>query len=163
VNRNHERKSVTRKAASALRCLNGTECVAYPTLGQPAKLSRSNSGPTCFACEERRVASEQKVIVAKEEVIERGKANEPRWGQSNGLEEHVGREPAEVGHAREVRERRRNSVLTCERGLRSALASGDERLVRRWSRSLREAEARLAWAEADLARAEARARLEQAR
>ncbi len=54
------------------------------------------------------------------------------------------------------------AVFTCERGLRSALASGDERQVRRWSRSLREAEDRLAWAEAELARAEKRARAEHA-
>jgi len=147
---------VTRKDASALRCSNGTDCVAYPTLGQPTKLSRSNPGPRCFACEERRAASEQKVTAAKEKVVERGKANEPRRGKSNGPEEHIGREPAQVGRAREAWERRRNSVLTCERGLRSALASGDERLVRRWSKSLRESKARLAWAEADLARAEAR-------
>jgi hypothetical protein len=154
---------VTHENASALQCSNGAHCVAYPALGEPAKLSRSNPGPRCFACEERRAASAQKVTAAKKEVVERGKANESRPGKSNGLEEHVGREPAEVGRAREVRERRRNSVLTCERGLRSALASGDERLVRRWSKSLREAEARLAWAEADLARAGARARSEHAR
>ena len=79
------------------------------------------------------------------------------------MEEHVGRELSEAERAREVWERRRRSVLTCEGGLRSALASGDERLVRRWSRSLREAEARLAWAEADLARAKKRARSERAR
>ena len=72
------------------------------------------------------------------------------------MEKHVGRELTEAERAREVWERRRTSVLTCERGLRSALASGDERLVRRWSRSLREAEVRLAWSEADLARAEKR-------
>jgi hypothetical protein len=80
-------------------------------------------------------------------------ANEPRGSKSNGLEEHVSRGHAEVGRAYVVLERRRRSVLTCERGLRSAQASGDERLVRRWSRSLRDSKARLAWAEADLERA----------
>jgi hypothetical protein len=59
----------------------------------------------------------------------------------------------EVGSAYVVLERRRQSVLTCERGLRTALAFGNERLVRRWSRSLREARDRLAWAEAKLERA----------
>jgi hypothetical protein len=94
----------------------------------------------------RATAKEKKVTPRQEE-------NEPRWGNTKRLEEHVGREHAEVGHIYVVLERRRKSVLTCERGLRSALASGDERLVRRWSRSLREAEARLAWAEADLEQA----------
>ena len=42
-----------------------------------------------------------------------------------------------------------------------AIASGDERLVRRWSRSLADAEARLLWAEADLEVAEERAQLER--
>jgi hypothetical protein len=53
--------------------------------------------------------------------------------------------------AREALELRKRTVLAYERELRSALASGEEYLVRRWSRSLREAEERLAWAEADLA------------
>jgi hypothetical protein len=110
----------------------------------------------CFACEERRVSSELKTAAANKKAVERRMAKEPRWGTGNGLEEHLGRERTEAERAREVWERRRRSVLTCKRGLRSALASGDERLVRRWSRSLREAEDRLAWAEADLAHAEKR-------
>jgi hypothetical protein len=40
------------------RCNNGTSCVSYPSLGEPAKLSRSNPGLACYACEERRVAEE---------------------------------------------------------------------------------------------------------
>jgi hypothetical protein len=36
-------------------CANGTACVAYAALGQPAKLSRSNRAKVCFRCEERRV------------------------------------------------------------------------------------------------------------
>jgi hypothetical protein len=36
-------------------CANGTVCVAYAALGQPAKLSRSNRAKVCFRCEERRV------------------------------------------------------------------------------------------------------------
>ncbi len=146
---------MTRRSVAEPRCSNGIDCVAYLTLGEPSKLSRGNTGPRCFACEERRVASEQKAAAAKEKALEGRKANKPRSGKSNGLKEQT-----EVGRAREVLERRRRSVLTCERGLRSALASGDERLVRRWSRSLREAQARLGWAEADLARAERRSRSE---
>ncbi len=46
--------------------------------------------------------------------------------------------------AREVLERRKRAVFNCERGLRSALASSDERQVRRWSRLLEEAVDRLA-------------------
>jgi hypothetical protein len=147
---------MTRKTVAEPRCSNGIHCVAYPALGEPSKLSRSNPGTRCFACEERRATSELNTAVANKKAVEREKAKVPRWGKSNGLEEHVGRVHTEAERAREVWELRRRSVLTCERGLRSALASGDERLARRWSRSLREAEARLAWAEADLARAEKR-------
>ena len=97
---------------------------------------------------------------------ERRDANKRPWAESNHPKEHLkenaGREHTEVERAREVLERRRRSVLTCERGLRSALASGDERLVRRWSRSLREAQERVVWAEADVARTEKRVWPEQA-
>ncbi len=146
-----------RKTFAEPRCSNGENCVAYPALGEPSKLSRGNPGMRCFACEERRVATEQKAAAAKEKAFEGRKANERRSGKSNGLTEQT-----EVGRAREILERRRRSVLTCERGLRSALASGDERLVRRWSRSLREAKDRLAWAAADLARDEKRVWSERA-
>ena len=151
---------MTRRTVAEPRCANGANCVAYPALGEPSKLSRGNPGTRCFACEERRAASELKARMVKDGGVERARANEPRSGTSNRLEEHVGRKHTEAERAHEVLERRRRSVLTCERGLRSALASGDERLARKWSRSLREAEARLAWAEADLEAAEKRARSE---
>jgi hypothetical protein len=154
---------MTRKSVAQPRCSNGTRCVAYPALGKPAKLSRGNLGTRCFACEERRVASELKTAAANKKVLERGQANQPRRVKSNKPAEHVSKEQAQAEQrAREVLELRRRSVRTCERGLRSALASGDERLVRRWSRSLREAKDRLTWAEADLARREKRAWSEQA-
>ncbi len=156
--RGNRGSSMTRKRVEELRCSNGENCVAYPALGAPSKLARGNPGTRCFACEERRVASKLKATAAKEEVVERMEANEPRSGKSGGPQEHT-----EVGRAYEVLQRRRRSVLTCERGLHAALGSGDERLVRRWSRLLREAEARLAWAEADLARAEKWSRSERAR
>jgi hypothetical protein len=137
---------MTRKRIEEPRCANGENCVAYPALGEPSKLSRGNPGPRCFACEERHAAASQvKAAAAKEEVVERRKANEPPLSRSNRLEEHT-----QGGRAYEVLERRRRSVLTCKRGLRSALASGDEPLARTWSRSLRDAEIRLVWAEADL-------------
>jgi hypothetical protein len=145
-----------RKTVAEPRCSNGENCVAYPALGEPSKLSRGNPGTRCFACEERRIASDLKIAATNKKAVEHRKANEPRWAKSNGAGEHVGREHADTARVREVWERRRRSVLTCERGLRSAHASGDERLARRWSRSLREAEARLAWAEADLDAAETR-------
>ncbi len=145
---------MTRKTVEEPRCSNGIHCVAYPPLGEPSKLARGNPGSTCFACEEQRVSSDLKIAAAKSKAAERRKANQPHWSKNNGLEKHVSQEHAQAERAREVLKRRRRSVLTCERGLRSAVASGDERLVRRWSRSLREAEARLAWAEADLARGE---------
>jgi hypothetical protein len=46
--------------------------------------------------------------------------------------------------AQEDLERRKRAIRTCERELRCALASGDERQVRRWSRLLEEAIDRLA-------------------
>jgi hypothetical protein len=148
------------------RCANGIRCVAYPVLGEPSKLSRGNLGTMCFACEERRVASELETAATKQRAAERRNANNRPWAESNQHKEHLkenaSREHTEVERAREVLERRRRSVLTCDRGLRSALASSDERLVRRWSRSLREAKDRLAWAEADLARAEKRVWSERA-
>jgi hypothetical protein len=147
-----------RKTVKGPRCSNGTRCVAYPALGEPSKLSRGNPGPRCFACEERRVASELKLKPAaandQKGAAELRRANQPPRARSRGPKEQIARERAEAERAWGVLELRRRSVLTCEGGLRSALASGDERLVLRWSRSLREAEERLAWAEADLARAE---------
>jgi hypothetical protein len=150
---------MTLKLAAAPRCSSGERCVAYTSLGEPARLSRGNPGPRCFACEERRAASRLKAAPAREEeAVELGKVSRLRRGRDEGPEEHAGREQAGAEQrAREVLERRRRSVLTYERGLRSALASGDERLVRRWSRSLREARERLAWAEADLQETETRA------
>jgi hypothetical protein len=150
---------MTLKLAAAPRCSSGERCVAYPALGEPARLSRGNPGPRCFACQERSAAPRLKVASAEEEeIVERGKVNGLCRGSSEGLEEHAGREHAEAEQRfHEVLERRRRSVRTCEQGLRSALASGDERLVRRWSRSLREAKERLVWAEADLQAAETKA------
>ena len=164
---------MTQKTAKTLRCSNGANCVAYPTLGEPSKLSSSNPGPRCFACEERRVASELEAHSAKSKAAERREADGPggricaeRSCERPAVEQEGGafvcREHAEVRRASAIRERRRASVLTCERGLRSALASGDERLARRWSRSLADAEARLLWAEADLEVAEEKARSEHA-
>ncbi len=136
------------------RCSNGIHCVAYPALGEPSRLSRGNPGPRCFACEEQRVSSQLRAgVTAKEEVLERREAKGARSRESDRLEDR-----GQGGYAREVLERRRRSVLTCERGLRTALASGDEHLAQKWSRALRDAEERLVWAEADLqaARSEAR-------
>jgi hypothetical protein len=48
-------ETMTQKSATTFRCSNVSGCVAYPALGEPAKLSRGNPGPTCLACEERRV------------------------------------------------------------------------------------------------------------
>jgi hypothetical protein len=69
----------------------------------------------------------------------------------------------EVSRASAIRERRRASVLTCERGLQSAMDSDDARLMRTWSKSLRDAEARLLWAEAELEASEKKAWSEQRR
>jgi hypothetical protein len=39
------------------RCSAGERCVSHAALGEPAKLSRGNPGPLCFACGERSAAS----------------------------------------------------------------------------------------------------------
>ena len=54
------------------RCANDTSCASYPSLGEPAKLSRSNPGPACYACEERRVAEEIELA-----------AKNKRWARRN--------------------------------------------------------------------------------
>jgi hypothetical protein len=163
--------------AAVLRCSNGASCVAYPTLGEPAKLSRSNPGPRCFACEERRVAAELGTAAARSKDEQHRKARRPRSGRGNKSKEctcvkpscerpiaerdgaaSLCREHAEESRAARVRERRRAWVLVCERAVRSAIASGDERLERRWAKLLLAAEVSLAEAEAELRVAEVRAR-----
>jgi hypothetical protein len=163
--------------AATLRCSNGASCVAYPTLGEPAKLSRSNTGPRCFACEERRVAAELGAVATRTKDEQHRKAKRPRSGRGNKPKEPtcmkpscgrpvaerdgaavVCREHAEESRAAKVRERRRAWVLVCERAVRSAIASDDERLERRWAKLLLAAEVSLAEAEAELRVAEIRAR-----
>jgi hypothetical protein len=141
------RKTVLLPAA-ALRCASGANCVSYPTLGEPSKLSRGNPGPRCFACEKQRAEFEVEVAALKLKVAKHRQVKKP--SRSKNYQPEVRRVSA-------IRERRRASVLTCERGLQSAIVSDDARLVRRWSRSLREAQARLLWAEADLETSEKKA------
>ncbi len=168
--------------AAALRCSNGRGCVAYSTLGEPAKLSRSNPGPVCFACEERRIAAELEAGAASHKEEQRRKAsgsrkmNRLRLGRGNQPKQRLCmkgscerpvaerdgtavlcREHAEVSRATAVQERRRAWVLTCERAVRSATAAGDERLERRWAKLLLAAEVSFAEAETTLHVAEIRA------
>jgi hypothetical protein len=146
--------------AAVLRCASGANCVSYPTLGEPSKLSRANPGPRCFACEKQRADIEVEGVAA-ELKAEELKAAKHRQKQKPSRSESY--EP-EVSRAWAILlERRRASVVTCERGLQSAMASDDVRLTRRWSRSLREAQARLVWAEADLGASKKRAQSEQRR
>ena len=140
--------------AAVLRCASGANCVSYPTLGEPSKLSRANPGPRCFACEKQRAEFEEEGVIAQLKAEEHRQKEKP--SRSEGYE-------PEVSRAWAIRERRRASVRTCERGLQSAIASEDVRLTRRWSRSLREAQAQLQWAEADLEASEKRAQSEQRR
>src|SRR4051794_71320 len=48
-------------------CANGTDCAAYPSLGEPAKLSSfaSNPSSTCFACQKRGVRRSGRLASAK--------------------------------------------------------------------------------------------------
>jgi hypothetical protein len=157
---------VVRSTFAALRCVSGADCVCYPALGEPSKLSRGNPGPRCFACERQGRDLEFEAVAAKP------KATKPKErGSSERLRElptteragaaFVGHQHAAVSRTSAIRERRRASVLTCERGLQAAIVSDDARLMRTWSKSLRDAEARLLWAEADLEASEKKARSEQ--
>jgi hypothetical protein len=143
-----------RKTVTALRCASGAECVSYPTLGEPSKLSRGNPGPRCFACETQRRDFELKAVAAMPKAGTFREVKRP-----SRSEDYV----PEVSRASENRERRRASVLTCERGLQSAIDSDDARLMRTWSKSLRDAEARLLWAEAELEASDRKAWSEQRR
>ena len=127
--------------AAAPRCASGANCVSYPTLGEPSKLSRANPGPRCFACEKQRADFEEGGVGAQQKAAKHRQTKKPSHSEAH--------EP-EVSPAWAILERRRASVRTCERGLQSAIASNDTRLTRRWSRSLRDAKARVLWAEADL-------------
>ncbi len=172
--------------APARRCSAGERCASHAALGEPAKLSRANPGPVCYACEERRVASElgKEAARRKPPAQGRGTAREGRPPEG-GAEARPGgagggpltcakgscqrpagrthggvrlcREHAEAGLARGWQEGRSLWALACERNLREALSSGDEGEARKWSGLLEEAKARLAQAEADLAAKEARA------
>jgi hypothetical protein len=163
--------------AATLRCSNGASCVAYATLGEPARLSRSNPGPRCFACEERRVAAELGAVAARSSDERQRKGKRQRSGSASKPKERTCVRPscerpvaerdgaavvccehAEESRAAKVRERRRAWVLDCERAVRSAIASGDERLERTWARLLLAAEVSLSEAEADLRVAEIGAR-----
>jgi hypothetical protein len=66
---------MTRKTVVGRQCANGADCVAYPTLGQPSKLSWGNPGTRCFACEERRVASDLKAAAKGKTVNRRREAS----------------------------------------------------------------------------------------
>jgi hypothetical protein len=126
----------------------------------------------CFACDKQRGDREVDVFAAKAKTAKHRQVKRPSRSKDYDPEVRseaerfsdrpstqrvgaafVGHQHAEVSHASAIRERRRASVLTCERGLQSAIGSGDARLTRTLSRSLRDAEARLLWAEADVVEA----------
>ena len=128
------RKTVLLPAA-APRCASGANCVAYPTLGEPSKLSRGNPGQRCFACEKQRGEREVGVFAAKLKAAKHRQVKSPscskdydpnvrseaeRFSERPITERAgaaaVGHQHPEVSHASAIRERRRASVLTCERG-----------------------------------------------
>ena len=151
--------------------------MSSPPGDEPPKQSRRNPGPTCFACEERRVAAELGAVVVRSREEQHRRVKRSRSGKGNKSKERtctkpacerpvaerdsgslVCREHAEESRAAKLRERRRAWVIVCERAVRSAIASGDERLERRWAKLLLAAEVSLAEAEAELRVAEIRAR-----
>ena len=171
--------------ATARRCSAGERCASYAALGGPAKLSRGNPGPVCYACEERRAISQLRKGAAhlgrSEDreaarggrqsaegdgprpggggrallVCTKGSCQRPVGPLSGGM--RLCREHAEAGLARGWQEGRSMWAIICDHNLREALASGEEALTRKWTGLLEEAEARLAQAEANLAAKEARA------
>ncbi len=170
------------------RCSAGERCASHAALGEPAKLSRGNPGPLCFACGERSAASVPgKATKAKHAAVPRddrrplaqaeGRRSAVRTGRvrkahacSEGhcerlaVEGHHGarvcREHAEVRRAREWQKGRAEWALTCGRNLREALAAGDGAIARKWAALSKEAGAALARARAEMAAAEAKARSE---
>jgi hypothetical protein len=154
---------VVRTTIGALRCVSGADCVCYLNLGEPSKLSRGNPGPMCFACEKQRRDLEFEAVAAKPKVHSSAERFRERPTTVGAGAAFVGHQHAEVSRTSAIRERRRASVLTCERGLQSAIVSDEARLMRTWSKSLRDAEARLLWAEADLEASKKKARSEQRR
>ena len=152
---------VLRKAGR--RCSAGERCASHAALGEPAKLSRGNPGPMCFACGERSAASEMGGAAKPAAVLrdERGPRTPGKGRRSEDRTGGVGKAHTslKVRRAREWREGRAGWALTCEGNLRDALAAVDEALARKWSSLSERALAALALAEADLAAAEARARL----
>lgn len=168
-------------ARTTQQCSAGERCASYAALGEPARLSRGNTGALCFACQERSGAAALKSAAAKakpasgrEDKQERPAEGGHRRGQDRqsptcakgscgrpAIEWQYGarvcREHAEAGRAREWQERRDMWALCCERNLRNALSAGDEALARKWSGLLDEARASLALAKAALARAAAKA------
>ena len=168
------------------RCSAGERCVSHAALGEPAKLSRGNPGPLCFACGERSAASPLGEAARAKPVSGPGDDRRPlargegRRGEGlrgaggrkahacsagrcerPAVEGHGGtrfcREHAEAHRAREWRQGRAEWTLTCERNLRDALTTADEDRARKWSALLKGAEVALVRAKADLAAAEARA------
>jgi hypothetical protein len=172
-------------ARTTRRCSAEERCASYGALGGPAKLSRGNPGPACYACQERRAASELRKEAARRRPAEGRESarrrrppaggDEPRLGGDGGAPSacakgscqrpavelrggtRLCREHAEAALARGWHEGRSMWALICDRNLREALASGDEEMARKWSGLQEEAKARLAQAEADLAAKEARA------
>ena len=166
-------------ATQTRRCSAGGRCASHAALGQPAKLSRNNPGPLCFACEERRAALELRKarrgpgaargLAAETPPAPRGrpprgvgappcaKSSCPRPAAGHRGGPLLCREHAAAERARRWQEKRARWAIACDANLREAIASGEEELARKWEGLLEEARARLAWAEADLAAAEAEA------
>lgn len=154
--------------------------MAYPALGQPSKLSWGNPGTRCFACEERRVASELKAAAkgktrncqreARPLLLEGEERQAPTCAKRTCVRPatdwdgmaYICGEHAEAQRVRVILERSKRWSDSCEEKWRSARASGDDALARRWWMSLREAQTRLAEVEANLASVERRAWSEHA-
>jgi hypothetical protein len=172
---------MTRKTVVGRQCSNGTDCVAYTALGQPSKLSWGNPETRCFACEERRVASELRAAAKGRTAKRQREVRYPLLeGQKRQLPNTCARrscvrpatewdgmayvcaEHAEAQRARVMQARVKYLVTSSEEKWRSAHDSGDEAVARMWWRALRQAQARLAEAEANLAALERRAWSEHA-
>lgn len=144
-------------------------------------------GPLCFACEERRAATEVEMVAGESRGEHsdkaRGSLKATQSGRSGGnrakerlcmkpscerpVAERNGiavvcREHAEESRAAAVQEHRRAWVLACERAVRAAIGSSDKALERQCARLLYAAEISFAEAEAELRWAEIRTRSDTA-
>ena len=140
-------------------CANGTACAAYPTFGEPAKLSRYNPEDVCGECLlASRVARAARSAAAGEDTVSVATVSSPgrpkpkikacacryceRPGTeaSGALKGRICEEHAEHERAWCKMRRCYRRVKTFEKAFDKAVEAGDESTSHRWLKLLRRAE-----------------------